>query len=518
MDILLNSKYKNNYYRIILVEEKKYCNTFTARKKSDGKNLFLKVYKKKEIEKGPQDYIYKQIEREKDLIQRCKDKNIVKLYDKIGNEDDNIIILEYEQCFMSLAKYIKVYNKFSFDITFFIKIIRSIADILKILKKQNVIHRDINPHNIFITKIDYTDDNIEDNCIIKLSDFGSSIELERNDSKQIGTILYAAPEIIKNIKYDEKIDMWSLGITLYYLYYGFTPYTTEFDLESIQDKIYSNNLIYQYTNIPTLDILFKKLLEINPQDRMTHEEFIEYVKSEEFMKPGKIYKEEKYGKIYNEIKRIMETNEYKELKMSPRYDLEGKDEEIRLQKQIIRIAKMKSIPNILDIYISLEKDEKITEDKVWINIIYYNEDIIDQNKDNKDIKIFEEETTGAFIFCNDINKFEIIMDEIAHNLEKCKFCLIINGNSFDKIIKFLNINNYEDYIQNICIFTTDVKKYNNYKQEYKEVKGIFSKNEEIVKFIDSNKKKNIIPFPITKLITYEKYKNKILLSTQKMPT
>ena len=552
MDILLNSKYKNNYRRIIFKEEKKYFNTFTAINRN-GKNVFLKVYKKEEIEKGPKDFIYKQIEREKDLIQKCrnfelnekptnevrdlekvkkrknqkedmawpekeegeqsnmseKSKNIVELYDKIGNEDDNIIILEYERCFMSLAKYINEYNRLSFNLNFFIKIIRSMANILQVLKKQNIIHRDIKPYNIFIQKIDYSDDDIEDNCIIKLSDFGSSIEIEKNDSKQIGTILYSAPEIIKNLKYDEKIDIWSLGITLYHLYFGFTPYTTEYDLESIQDKIYSNNLIYKFTNIPTLDILFKKLLEINPEERMTHEEFIEYVNSEEFMKPDKIYKKEKYGKIYDEIKRIMETNEYKELKMAPRYVFEGKEEEKRLQELINRITKMKSIPNMLDIHMSLEKDEKFTQDKDWINIIYYNEDIIDQNKDNNDIKIFEEETSGAFIFCNNIHKFEIIMNEITKDI--CKFSLIINGNSLDNIICFLkDKSNFEDYIKNICIYSTDVDKYIPYKKKYKKIKGVFSKNEEVVKFINEKKSKKIIPFPITKLITYDKYKTKLI--------
>ena len=45
-----------------------------------------------------------------------------------------------------------------------------------------------------------------------------------NNYEKIGTLSYAAPEIIKSLKYDEKCDLWSLGITLYESIFGYLPY------------------------------------------------------------------------------------------------------------------------------------------------------------------------------------------------------------------------------------------------------------------------------------------------------
>ena len=80
------------------------------------------------------------------------------------------------------------------------------------MQDKGIMHRDIKPGNIFIK-----DEN--ENKRIKLGDFGCSIYIKDNTSEPIGTIFYAAPEIIKNISYDEKCDLWSLGVTLFELYF-----------------------------------------------------------------------------------------------------------------------------------------------------------------------------------------------------------------------------------------------------------------------------------------------------------
>ena len=148
-----------------------------------------------------------------------------------------------------------------------------------------------------------------------MGDFGSSIKREENDNMQIGTPLYLPPEIIQNEEYDEKCDMWSLGITLYKIYNSFTPYGLEYDFDLIQEKLFSDKFLYKFTGIPSLDILFKRLLTRNPKNRMTHEEYYEYVYSQEFMQPQGIYKINIYGNIYKEIQNIMNSEEYKKLKI-----------------------------------------------------------------------------------------------------------------------------------------------------------------------------------------------------------
>ena len=89
-------------------------------------------------------------------------------------------------------------------------------------------HRDIKPLNIYIKNLDD-----EDNRIIELGDFGCAIKISENKSDSIGTILYNAPEMVQDLEYDEKIDLWSLGITLFELYFGVLPYGYDADTQTI---------------------------------------------------------------------------------------------------------------------------------------------------------------------------------------------------------------------------------------------------------------------------------------------
>ena len=303
---------------------------------------------------------------------------------------------------MTLSEYLIDKIDLINDKDFFIKIVRSLAEAIKVINEQNIIHRDIKPNNIYMQILDPEDNNdIENKCIIKLADFGSSIKKEENDSIQIGTFLYLAPEIMENNQYDEKCDMWSLGITLYQLYFGFTPYGEEFDIDLIQDKIYSDNFICKFSKIPTLDILFKKLLVINPEERMTYKEFYEYVNSKEFMQPNVIYKEQIYGNIIKDIKSTINEVDYeKEICKSV-----GGDEE----KMIAKI--MKSLDTAFKL--KIEKDKR-NKNKKFINILYYNEDASHPKNLQKEKTMFAEETSGTFFFINNIKYFELIMKEIFY--------------------------------------------------------------------------------------------------------
>lgn len=64
---------------------------------------------------------------------------------------------------------------------------------------------------------------------VKLIDFGSAKHLSRNKKTDtwIGTPLFVAPEITKNLKYDFSCDIWSLGVLLYYSLTGKYPIDAE---------------------------------------------------------------------------------------------------------------------------------------------------------------------------------------------------------------------------------------------------------------------------------------------------
>ena len=89
-------------------------------------------------------------------------------------------------------------------------IIIQICSGLKEIHKNNLIHRDLTPDNIFIDK----------NNKIKIGDFGISKILENNGYANtiIGKYHYFAPEMEKGNKFNNKIDIYSLGCLIYELF------------------------------------------------------------------------------------------------------------------------------------------------------------------------------------------------------------------------------------------------------------------------------------------------------------
>lgn len=58
----------------------------------------------------------------------------------------------------------------------------------------------------------------------------------------MGTPFYMAPEVVNKINYNEKIDIWSLGIILYYMLTGVRPYDGEKTID-IFKSIINNNFL-----------------------------------------------------------------------------------------------------------------------------------------------------------------------------------------------------------------------------------------------------------------------------------
>ena len=130
-----------------------------------------------------------------------EDFKIVEYLDEIGW--DISIRMEYLTSFMDYCTGKELTEK---EV---IKLGCDLAMALIYCRKMNIIHRDVKPENIFVSRFgDF-----------KLGDFGIAREQARtmsNMSKK-GTYSYMAPEIYKGEKYDSSIDIYSLGIVLYKL-------------------------------------------------------------------------------------------------------------------------------------------------------------------------------------------------------------------------------------------------------------------------------------------------------------
>ena len=144
--------------------------------------------------------------------------NIVTVYDVGQIKDDYFISMEYieGENFMNLIR-----RKKGFSPSQVIFIAIKLFKALDYSHRKGIIHRDIKPHNIMITK----------QKEIKIMDFGLAVILgdqKKGESGVItGTPYYMSPEQIQGIPVDHRTDIYSSGATLFHLTTGHVPFKGE---------------------------------------------------------------------------------------------------------------------------------------------------------------------------------------------------------------------------------------------------------------------------------------------------
>lgn len=125
---------------------------------------------------------------------------------------------------------------------------------LKYLHSQQIIHRDIKAANILL----------DEKMNLKIADFGFATT--NNDYKVLGTPNYMAPEIFGKKAYDYKVDIWALGVIIYFLHYNNLPFNAltankKFDLRILVLNIKSYNYYFKGNINPDLKDLISGILQ-----------------------------------------------------------------------------------------------------------------------------------------------------------------------------------------------------------------------------------------------------------------
>ena len=137
---------------------------------------------------------------------------------------------------------------------------------VRYIHHQRIAHRDIKPQNILL-------DN--DNSV-RLVDFGISAYVPENTNKIISemsqTPIYAPPEVFTKKTYNPfSGDIWSLGVTFYYLFFGKLPFNGK-DIFELQQSILNDEPTYPDDFDPQLVDLIKKMLIKKPKNRISVKE------------------------------------------------------------------------------------------------------------------------------------------------------------------------------------------------------------------------------------------------------
>ena len=496
-------KYANDFEDVFEVAETKFGKIYQAYNKKYKRCCHLKTFEKEKLQQGDYDFLIQKVQSEEQITKLCKCENVIELYQKL--EVDDKIIFELEYCEKDInAAIIDNYGGMQGDKEFFRKIVIDIAKALKKLHECGVMHRDIKPSNIFLNN---TDKN-EGERIAKLGDFGCSIFIQDNMSDPIGTILYSSPEIHKNIDYNEKCDLWSLGITLHELFFGIPPYGPNYNINIIKECLFADKFLIKKTNFPSFDILLRKLLTVKEEQRISFEEFFQIVFDENFLKDEEKFLKSKpqYKSLYEEILKAEEP-------IFPDTGILESDNPLEQneinKKQIVTLVKGGHFPDIMNI----PNGSTNEGEEVFNNIIYY-----DENKDfrenvHKDSDFFERITPGAFILCSDMESLELIKDEVVKQYKREKktiFNLITTGRTCDKIMEYLNKNkDLKNCIANACVFCFNLGTWSKLLNKYNNIlRGVYNIQTQVAEFIKKYSSKDIKPFPLTKLITLADYNNK----------
>jgi aurora kinase len=191
----------------------KFGRVYLARERSTGFICALKVLHKSELQEGK---VEKQVRREIEIQSNLRHPNILMLYGHFHDSKRIFLILEFAGK-GELYKHLRKENRFpEWKAASYIA---QMAAALKYLHKKHVIHRDIKPENILV--------GIHGE--IKISDFGWSVHAPNNRRNTMcGTLDYLPPEMIKpgskDNYYNEKVDLWSLGVLTYEFLVGQAPF------------------------------------------------------------------------------------------------------------------------------------------------------------------------------------------------------------------------------------------------------------------------------------------------------
>ncbi|QIX00523.1 hypothetical protein AMS68_006040 [Peltaster fructicola] len=212
----------------------------------------VKVLKKAQVVK------MKQVEHTNDerrMLQRCKHPFLITLWGTFQDSKNLYMVMDFIEG-GELFSLLRKSQRFPNPVAKFYAAEVTLA--LDYLHSMNIIYRDLKPENLLLDRHGH----------LKITDFGFAKEVPDITWTLCGTPDYLAPEVVSSKGYNKSVDWWSLGILIFEMLCGFTPFWDSGSPLKIYENILKGRVKYPPYIHPDAQDLLGKLITADLTKRL----------------------------------------------------------------------------------------------------------------------------------------------------------------------------------------------------------------------------------------------------------
>jgi len=291
-DLGLELSFKDYYVLEKKLRSGSYGTVFSIRHPQTQKEYAVKVIDRTKLKKKSDDKgVFREVEVMKDLNDI---EGVVSVIDFFVKPTEFHIVQDLAHggdVFDRLAKRTVYTEQDACDLA------RRLLETMRAMHERGYVHRDMKPENLLLRNESHDAD-------ILVADFGFSKKVPLGGLKtKCGTPAFVAPEILLGTKYNQQVDMWSVGVLLFLLVGGYPPFQDE-NHHDLFRKIRAADYIFHESYWEHVSVeakqLISSLLVVNPKSRWTAEQTLNEAKI--FKIDGETLRKRCLGKTLAEVR------------------------------------------------------------------------------------------------------------------------------------------------------------------------------------------------------------------------
>lgn len=217
----------------------------------NGRYYAIKVLKKHQVVK------MKQVEHTNDerrMLKLVEHPFLIRLWGTFSDAKNLFMVMDYIEG-GELFSLLRKSHRFPNPVAKFYA--AEVVLAIEYLHSHDIIYRDLKPENILLDR----------NGHIKITDFGFAKEVSTVTWTLCGTPDYIAPEVITTKPYNKSVDWWSLGVLIYEMLAGYTPFYDSTPMKTYE-KILSGKILFPSFMHPNVVDLLSRLITADLSSRL----------------------------------------------------------------------------------------------------------------------------------------------------------------------------------------------------------------------------------------------------------